>query len=72
MTTKEVRELFGPPYPATVSTSPFSQREVWEYKWLEIDDKRVLWVSFSSDGVLREYTNSHDFGSDEPTGSSMP
>ena len=72
MTMKDVRELFGPPYPATVATSPFSQREVWEYKWLEIDDKRVLWVQFSPDGVLREFTNSHDFGADEPTGSSMP
>jgi hypothetical protein len=72
MTKKDVLELFGPPYPGTVATSPFSQREVWEYKWLEIEDKRVLWVSFSPDGVLREYSNSHDFGADEPTGSSMP
>jgi hypothetical protein len=71
-TTKDVRELFGPPYPATVGRSPFSQREVWEYKWLEIEDKRVLWVQFSPDGILREFANSHDFGADEPTGSSMP
>lgn len=69
---KDVRELFGPPYPATVGKSAFSQREVWEYKWLEVDDKRVLWVYFSPDGILREFTNSHDFGADEPTGSSMP
>ena len=72
MTKKDVREIFGPPYPSTIVTSPFSQRETWEYKWLEIEDKRVLWVSFSPDGVLREYSNSHDFESDEPTGGSMP
>jgi len=72
MTKKDVLELFGPPYPGTVATSPFSKREIWEYKWLEVDDKRVLWVQFSPDGVLREYANSHDFGADEPTGSSMP
>ena len=72
MTKKDVLELFGPPYPGTIATSPFSQRETWEYKWLEVDDKRVLWVQFFPDGVLREYTNSHDFGAAEPTGSSMP
>ncbi len=72
-TSKEVRELFGPPYPYTVTHLPLMQREVWEYKWLEIDDKRVLWVQFSNDGILREAMNSHDFGADEPTGSgSMP
>jgi hypothetical protein len=72
MSKKDVIELFGPPYPSTVATSPFSQRETWEYKWLEIEDKRILWMSFSSDGVLREFSNVHDFGSDEPSGSSMP
>lgn len=73
MTKKDVLELFGPPYPSTVATSAFSQREIWEYKWLEVDDKRVLWVQFSPDGILREFANSHDFGADEPTGaSSMP
>ena len=71
-TSKDVRELFGPPFPATVGKSAFSQREVWEYKWLEGEDKRVLWVYFSPDGILREFTNSHDFGADEPSGSSMP
>lgn len=72
-TAKDVRELFGPPFPATVGRSPLTQREVWEYKWLEVDDKRVLWVYFSPDGVLREFSNSHDFGADEPTGGgSMP
>jgi len=72
MTSKDVREIFGPPFPATVGKSAFSQREVWEYKWLEVEDKRVLWVYFSPDGILREFTNSHDFGADEPSGSSMP
>jgi len=72
MTKQDVLALFGPPYPSNVATSPFSGLETWEYKWLEIEDKRILWVGFSPDGVLREFSNVHDFGSDEPTGASMP
>ena len=71
-TKSEVRALFGPPFPATIATQPLNQREVWEYKWLQVDDKRVLWVYFSPDGILREFNDTHDFGADEPSGSSMP
>ena len=67
-TSKEVREMFGPPYPYSVTYFPLMERDVWEYKWLDYDDKRVLWVHFSRDGILREVINSHDFGADEPSG----
>lgn len=68
-TAREARELFGPPYPYTVTTIARLDREVWEYNWQDFDDKRVLWLHFSSDGVLREVINTHDFSVDEPSGS---
>jgi hypothetical protein len=61
-----VRELFGPP--GEVSRLPRQQREVWEYKWLYYDDKRVLWVQFSDDGIVREAINMHDYESDPVSG----
>lgn len=67
-TSKEVREMFGPPDPYSVTHFPLMERDVWEYKWLDYDDKRVLWVHFSKDGILREVINTHDFGADEPSG----
>lgn len=70
-TSKEVRELFGPPDPYAVAYLPLKQRDVWEYRWLEIDDKRILWVQFSADGILREVINTHDYEADEPTGGSF-
>jgi len=71
-TAREVRELFGPP--GTVSHYARQDREVWEYKWKDVEDKRVFWMQFSSDGILREAINSHDFDSDPPGGpaGSMP
>lgn len=65
-TAKEVRELFGPP--GTVSHYARQDREVWEYKWLDAEDKRVFWMQFSSDGILREAINMHDFDTDPPGG----
>lgn len=59
-----VRTLFGPPW--IVSHFPRSDQEVWEYKWLDYQEPRVLWVSFSPDGVVREVTNMHDFEADPP------
>ena len=70
---KDVLGIFGPPDPANISRMPFKPLEVWEYRWLESGDKRILWVSFSDDGILREVINTHDYEADEPTGSgSMP
>jgi len=41
---------------------------VWEYKWLDVADRRVFWVQFSEDWVVREVINMHDFESDPPGG----
>ena len=72
-TSSQVRAIFGPPYPYNVSRLPFMAREVWEYRWLEIGDKRILWVQFSDDGIVREVINTHDYEADEPSGSgTMP
>ena len=63
-TAQEVRELFGPP--SWVSHFPRQGRHVWEYKWRNVEDRRVFWMKFSDDGILREAINSHDFDSDPP------
>ena len=63
-TAKEVRELFGPP--SWISHYPRQGRHVWEYKWANVEDKRVFWMQFSDDGILREAINMHDFESDPP------
>ena len=68
-TTKtEAREIFGPPDPDLVSQLPLSEREVWEYRWIDSGDKRILWLQFSADGLLREVINTHDFEADGPSG----
>jgi hypothetical protein len=60
---KEVRELLGPPY--RIERAERRQRDVWTYPWLSsIDERRVLWLYLSYDGVLREVTELHDFESD--------
>lgn len=64
-TTKQaVRERFGPP--GLASRLPRQERDVWEYKWLFYDEKRILWVQFSDDGIVREVINMHD--STNPSG----
>ena len=65
-TAQQVRELFGPP--SWVSHFPRQERHVWEYKWKDVEDKRVFWMQFSYDGILREAINMHDFDSDPPGG----
>ena len=65
-TRAEVRELLGPP--GTVSRLPRQEREVWEYKWEHYEEKRVLWVQFSDDGIVRESMNLHDFAADPVSG----
>jgi outer membrane protein assembly factor BamE (lipoprotein component of BamABCDE complex) len=66
MRKEEVRELLGPP--REVSRLPRQQRDVWEYPWwLGNREKRVLWVQFSDDGVVRETVERHDY-QDEPEG----
>lgn len=66
-TTKEqVRELLGPPY--RVTRGPIKPLEVWEYWWRNAEDRRILWISFSDDGVAREVVEMHDYQSDPPSG----
>ena len=66
MRKEEVRELLGPP--REVSRLPRQRREVWEYPWWHANrEKRVLWVQFSDDGVVRETIERHDY-KDEPEG----
>ena len=65
-TREQVRELLGPP--SDISRLPRQQREVWEYKWLHYEEKRVLWVQFSDDGIVRESMNLHDFAADPVSG----
>ncbi len=64
---KQVRELLGPPY--RVVRMGNLQRDVWEYPWQNVEDRRMLWVQFSYDGMLREVIEMHDYESDPPSGS---
>jgi hypothetical protein len=61
----QVRELIGPPY--RIARAALKPLDVWEYPWLEITDKRILWISFSGDGVAREIIEMRDFSA-EPSG----
>jgi len=63
---KEVRELLGPPF--RVVRMARMERDVWEYPWREIEDRRILWVQFSNDGQVREVIEMHDYESDPPSG----
>ncbi|MDH4095686.1 MAG: outer membrane protein assembly factor BamE [Betaproteobacteria bacterium] len=62
----EVEDLLGPP--REITRLPRQKRDVWEYPWLHANrEKRVLWVQFSDDGVVRETIERHDYV-DEPEG----
>jgi hypothetical protein len=66
MKAAEVRELLGPPYRSVYMK--LSDRDVWEYPWRIVEDRRILWVQFSRDGIVREIIEMHDFESDPPSG----
>jgi hypothetical protein len=66
-TTDQVSELLGPPY--RITREPFKPWNVWEYPWRLVDERRILWVSFSDDGVVRDVIEMHDFESDPVGGS---
>lgn len=60
MSAAEVRELLGPPY--GVSRLPRLQFDVWEYPWrYAVRERRVLWVHFSADGIVRRIVEMHDY-----------
>jgi hypothetical protein len=65
-TAKEVRELLGPP--ATVRPFPRLQRYVWIYPMQLVEERRILWVQFSSDDIAREIIETHDLESDPASG----
>jgi len=62
----QVRELLGPPY--RVVRMDNLQRDVWEYPWQLAEERRILWLQFSYDGVVREVIEMHDYESDPPSG----
>ena len=63
MQAEHVRELLGPPY--EITRWPRQQREVWEYPYRHaVRERRVLFVQFSYDGVVREVIDRHDYDRD--------
>lgn len=64
-TMKEVRELLGPPF--REARMPLQQRDVLEYPWRIVEDRRILWVQHSYDGTVREVIQMHDYESDPPS-----
>jgi hypothetical protein len=65
-TKEQLRELLGPPY--RVTRAPFKPHDVWEYQWRIVEDRRILWIAFTDDGVVREVIEMHDYQSDPPSG----
>ncbi|HLS85372.1 MAG TPA: hypothetical protein VK043_03670 [Burkholderiales bacterium] len=65
-TANEVREILGPPW--RVTHMGRLKRDVWEYPWRIGEDRRILWVQLSADGVVREVIEMHDYESDPPSG----
>jgi len=66
MTQAEVRELLGPTWRSVYLR--VIDRDVWEYPWQNVEDRRIFWVQFSRDGKVREAVEMHDFESDPPSG----
>lgn len=69
-TSAQVRELLGPP--GSISSNSRLAREVWEYKMLEEPNLMILWVQFSTDGIVREVMYTHDPEMDKNSGASLP
>ena len=60
MRQEEVRALLGPP--SKESPLPRQQLVVWEYPWLAGNrEHRILWVHFSTDGVVRKVVEQQDY-----------
>jgi hypothetical protein len=63
-TADDVRALFGPP--SAVGYLPLKPREWWEYQYYDYTDRRVLWVQFSQDGIVREVLDMRDWAYEAP------
>jgi hypothetical protein len=68
-TKKDVLEVFGPP--GAVGRLPRLEREWWEYKFFDYQDRRILYVQFSDDAVVREVLDMRDWAF-EPPGPGRP
>jgi hypothetical protein len=66
-TTREVRELFGPP--SFTTRLPRLERDVWEYPMDHISAPKILLVQFSYDGIVREVFKMTDYISERPSAS---
>jgi len=65
-TTKEARELFGPP--SMVRRFPRLQRDIWEYPMGEMSMPYILYVQSSYDGIVREAFKLKDYSAEPPSG----
>jgi hypothetical protein len=64
-TQDQLRALLGPP--VRISRAPLRPLDYWEYPWLLVEEKRILWVGVADDGIVRDVIERHDLESDEPT-----
>ena len=62
-TMNNVRDLFGPP--GGEGRLERQQRTWWEYKYEDHDQRRIIWVQYSDDGVVREVLDSIDSERDD-------
>ena len=65
-TMKDVRELFGPP--GREGRLERQARNWWEYKYFDYEQRRVIWVQYSDDGVVREVLDMLDWDWEKPSG----
>ena len=63
-THEDVSALFGPP--GRTGYLPLQEREWWEYKYFDYEQRRVIWVQFSSDGIVREVLDMLDWNYERP------
>ncbi|MGH7186699.1 MAG: hypothetical protein ACREIB_10535 [Pseudomonadota bacterium] len=61
---EEVLDLFGPP--GRTGRLPLMPREWWEYKYYDYAERRIVWVQFSDDGVVREVIDMRDWDHERP------
>jgi hypothetical protein len=63
-TKQDVLGFFGPP--GDVGRYPRLEREWWEYKYFDYQDRRILTVQFSDDGIVREALDMRDWAYEPP------
>jgi hypothetical protein len=62
MTADQVKEILGPP--STIVRYAFKPLNVWAYPWRSAGQLRVLSVSVSDDGIVRDVTDTRDRDAD--------